>query len=356
MTVTGPLLLSVIVPAYSCEHFLRACVNGLLASDLPRASWELIIVDDGSTDGTWAVAQEHADQALRTTDGPRGPAQARNVGARAASAPVLLFVDADVVVAPHTLRGVATHFTANPSLGAVFGAYDDTPADGGFISQYRNLLHHYVHTLHPGEADTFWAGCGAVRRDTFLAVGGFDAVRYPRPQIEDIELGYRLRAHHARIVLDPNLQGKHLKRWTFRNMVRTDLHERAIPWMHLILRRGEAMQRGPLNLRVREKLYTAFTAIAIVATLGALLFGNNALAYTAAFCVLVVLLGNAALLSWFGSRRGFFFAVGVAPLRLLYYAEAGIGACWAIATHDRHHRQAGVVRLPPLMAHEQAAS
>jgi glycosyltransferase involved in cell wall biosynthesis len=310
-------------------------------------------VDDGSPDDTADVARAVADQVLRVADGPRGPAHARNMGARAARGTVLVFIDADVVVAPRTLRGFAAHFAGDPTLGAAFGAYDDAPAETDFISQYRNLLHRYVHTLHPGDADTFWAGCGAVRRDTFLAVGGFDAVRYPRPQIEDIELGYRLREAGARILLDPDLQGKHLKRWTFRNMVRTDLHERAIPWMHLILRRGEAMQRGPLNLRVREKLYTMFTGTGVAATLGALVFANNALAYLAAFCVVIVLLGNAPLLSWFGSRRGFFFAVGVAPLRLLYYLEAGLGAAWAILIQ---RPEVGHVRPPPLAALEHETS
>ena len=352
MTTVVPFL-SVVVPAYRCAAYLQQTLQGLQASDLPRASWELIVVDDGSPDDTADVARAVADQVLRVADGPRGPAHARNMGARAARGTVLVFIDADVVVAPRTLRGFAAHFAADPSLGAAFGAYDDAPAETDFISQYRNLLHRYVHTLHPGDADTFWAGCGAVRRDTFLAVGGFDAERYPRPQIEDIELGYRLREAGARILLDPDLQGKHLKRWTFRNMVRTDLHERAIPWMHLILRRGEAMQRGPLNLRVREKLYTMFTGTGVAATLGALVFANNALAYLAAFCVVIVLLGNAPLLSWFGSRRGFFFAVGVAPLRLLYYLEAGLGAAWAILIH---RPEVGHVLPPPLAALEHETS
>ncbi len=345
--------LSVVVPAYRCEAYLQQCLQGLHASDLPRASWELIVVDDGSPDDTAGVARAMADRVLRVSDGPRGPAHARNLGAAAAAGTVLVFIDADVVVAPTTLRGFAAHFADDATLGAAFGAYDDAPSEAGFISQYRNLLHRYVHTLHPGSADTFWAGCGAVRRAIFLAIGGFDAAQYPRPQIEDIELGYRLRQYGARILLDPDLQGKHLKRWTFRNMVRTDLRERAIPWMHLILRRGEAMQRGPLNLRVREKLYTGFTALSIVALVGALVLSNNALAYVAAFCVVVVLLGNAALLLWFANRRGFLFALGVAPLRLLYYAESGLGAAWAIVTHKR---QVGAVGLPPLAADEQAAS
>ena len=244
---TAPML-TVIVPAYRCAAMLRECLHGLLASDLPRAVADRVLVVDG---------------------GPRGPAFARNMGARIARGRVLVFIDADadadVVVAPTTLRGFAALFARDPALGAAFGSYDDTPGDRGFISQYRNLLHRYVHTRSPGDTQTFWAGCGAVRRDAFLAVGGFDAVRYPRPQIEDIDLGYRLRAHHERIVLDPSLLGAHLTHWTVRNMLRTDLRARAIPWMHLLLRRREVARDGPLNLGMAEKVFTVLTGVALAA-------------------------------------------------------------------------------------------
>ena len=260
--------LSVIVPAFQCAGMLRAALAGLEASDLPRHAWELIVVDDGSTDDTPLVAQRVADQVLRVPGGPRGPAQARNQGALVARGRVLVFVDADVVVAPHTLSGFAALFDRDPELAAAFGAYDDRPGDPGLVSQYRNLLHRWVHTEHSGDAETFWAGCGAVRRDAFLAVGGFDAARYPRPQIEDIDLGYRLRAQGGRIELAPGLTGTHLKRWTLRNMLRTDLRERAIPWMHLLLWRREVMQSGPLNLapaRVMTTVMRPSNALKVIA-------------------------------------------------------------------------------------------
>jgi GT2 family glycosyltransferase len=340
--------LSIVVPAFHCAAMLQQCLRGLQASTLPRSAWELIVVDDGSPDNTSDVARATANRVLRIDDGPRGPANARNLGARAARGTVLVFIDADVVVAPSTLSGFASHFAADPTLGAAFGAYDDAPAKTDFISQYRNLLHRYVHILQPGDADTFWAGCGAVRRDLFLAVGGFDSASYPRPQIEDIELGYRLRAGGARIILDPALTGTHLKRWTFSNMVRNDLRERAIPWMRLVLRRGELLHHGPLNLGAAEKLYTVLTALAAVAlTLGVLL-ANTPLFAIAALCLAVVLLGNATLLSWFAARRGAWFAAGVAPLRLLYYLESGLGAAWAILSHRRATNTLALTPLQPI--------
>src|SRR3989442_4923268 len=108
------------------------------------------------------------------------------------------------------------------------------------VSRYRNLLHHFVHQRGKPDASTFWAGCGAIRRHTFEEVRGFDAARFPRPSIEDIELGYRLRAAGHRIRLDPRLQGTHLKRWTLGSILRTDIAQRALPWSRLILKSGQA--------------------------------------------------------------------------------------------------------------------
>ena len=68
-----------------------------------------------------------------------------------------------------------------------------------FVSQYKNLFHHFVHQDASGTATSFWAGCGAIRRDIFLRLGGFNTA-YKRPSIEDIELGYRLTRAGHRIV------------------------------------------------------------------------------------------------------------------------------------------------------------
>jgi GT2 family glycosyltransferase len=328
-------VLSVIVPAYQCAPMLRRCLAGLVASDLPRATWELLVVDDGSTDDTPAVAAPLADRVLRVPDGPRGPAQARNLGARAARSDLLVFVDADVVVAPHTLRGFADLFRADPTLAAAFGAYDDQPADPGVVSQYRNLLHRYVHLRHAGDAETFWAGCGAVRRADFLTVGGFDAARYPRPQIEDIELGYRLRDRGARIRLVPTLTGTHLKRWTLGGMLRVDLRDRAIPWTRLLLSRRTRLSHATLNLAPTEKVLTALAGGAVACVVAAVAFGQPAWLWLAAACAGIIVLGNAPLWRWLAARRGWPFALAAVPLRVLFYVVSALGAGWAVLTSGR---------------------
>jgi len=157
------------------------------------------------------------------------------VGVGASSGEFLVFIDADVVVRPDTLSAVVQHLVDEPGLDAIFGSYDQEPAHPGWVSQYRNLLHHYVHQTSRGDAQTFWTGCGAVRRSSFERIGGFDSRwRY----MHDVELGYRMRGAGMRIRLAHSIQVKHLKRWTFLGMLRTDIFGRGIPWTRLLLGQG----------------------------------------------------------------------------------------------------------------------
>jgi glycosyltransferase involved in cell wall biosynthesis len=210
-----------------------------------------------------AIEAAHADEvlAVRGAPGP-GPAHARNEGARAASGDILVFVDADVVVHADAFDRIRARFAADPGLTAVFGSYDDRPEAPGAVSGFRNLLHHQVHQESAGHATTFWAGLGAVRRAAFESAGGFDTDTPHRRAVEDVELGMRLSDAGGRIVLDPQLLGTHLKRWTLAGMVRTDLVNRGIPWVGLVMRnRGVP---STLNLGRRHRATAGCWLLALV--------------------------------------------------------------------------------------------
>jgi hypothetical protein len=113
-------------------------------------------------------------------------------------------------------------------LTVVDDASTDGTAERKFLSQFKNLLHHYVHQNAAEEAGTFWAGCGAVRKKAFLDAVGFSEA-YTLPSIEDVELGYRLKASGKTIRLLKALQVTHLKRWPFAGLIRSDIAGRAIP-------------------------------------------------------------------------------------------------------------------------------
>jgi GT2 family glycosyltransferase len=254
-----------------------------------------------------------------------GPSSARNLGARHATGEILFFVDADVVIADGAVGRVADTFERHPEVDAVFGSYDSEPRATGLVSQYRNLLHHYVHQHGEVAASTFWGACGAIRRSVFERMGGFDEARYPRC-IEDIELGYRLRRAGHRIMLDKGLLGTHLKKWSLRSMIRTDVYCRAIPWTRLILE----TKRAPddLNLRDGQRVSAALVALALLAVPLAL-FRVEALFVTAAALLLVIFL-NRSLYAFYLRHRGWRFAIGAVGLHLLYFIYGGLAYGWVL--------------------------
>jgi GT2 family glycosyltransferase len=301
---------------------------------------ECIVVDDASTDSSARCAAKYG---ARVIEAPtcKGPAAARNLGALAAIGDILFFLDADVCVQEDTLRTAARRLEADPDLGAVFGSYDDEPDSPEQISCFRNLLHCFVHQTSKENASTFWAGCGAIRRTIFLARGGFD-VSYSIPCVEDIEFGGRLIRTGVRIALDPAIQVKHLKRWTFRKMVVTDTRDRGIPWTRLILQNGE-MPRD-LNLRFSNQLSVALLAIVCLMSgliaarflLGAAATVWSSPASTVLLLSFVVILAlNIRFYRFLAKRRNLRFAALSVPLHLVHFFCCGLGLVLGAVTHYR---------------------
>lgn len=328
----APLSISVIVPVLNGGESFRTCLRSLQALSPPAD--ELIVVDDGSTDGSGELAAELGARVLRLEKNG-GPARARNAGARLARGAILLFVDADVAVHPDALAQLRAGFMQEPGVTALFGSYDDAPAAPNFLSQYRNLMHHFVHQDSREEAHTFWSGCGAVRRESFLELNGFDE-RHRIPSMEDIELGYRLKRAGHRIHLRKTLLAKHLKEWRTGSMLRTDLHMRAVPWTELILREGRFANDLNLRRSSRASVVLAYLALGLFAAS----LWLPALSALALACVLAVFFFNRGLLAFFLRKRGPLFALGTLPWLLLFQLYSGLGFAIGLGRHVlRHHRR-----------------
>jgi len=316
MSSSAKPAVTVIIPVHNGGHRFRKCLQNLVAAKpVPD---EIIIIADGESDGSWRMAREFGMQVLKMPTAG-GPAQARNLGARSAKGDILFFIDADVTIPADTVHQIYAIFQDAPNLAAVFGSYDDAPAETNFLSQYKNLLHHYVHQTSNEEATTFWSGCGAIRRDVFLEMGGFDK-KYRRPSIEDIELGYRLKKAGYKIRLIKTLKVKHLKHWDIFSLLKADFFYRALPWTRLILRDDRFLD--DLNLKISHRVSVVCIYLLLFSLLAALFIPRL---FLATFILLpMLLLLNFDLYRFFKNKRGLGFALKTIPWHWFYFFYNGM--------------------------------
>jgi GT2 family glycosyltransferase len=211
--VAGNPEISVVVPTYRRPELLERCLSSLAEQTADRDQFEVVVVDDGSADetgqvlATWSarLPNVHAKELTKN----RGPAAARNRGVAESSAPLLLFLDDDVV-APPTLvtEHLALHAGADPKLG-VLGRVEWHP-DLRVTSFMRWLdrsgLQFGFDALSEGVVDppyvAFYTANLSMRRELFDEVGGFDE-RFPYPAYEDMELAWRLHPRGFRLEYRP---------------------------------------------------------------------------------------------------------------------------------------------------------
>ena len=157
--------ISVIIPAYRAERYLSEAVASVRSQNWP-GGLEVIIVDDGSCDGTFALARRLGDVALTKKRG--GAASARNLGLRTASGELVFLLDADDRLTPDALAQLYAPLSHQPELAAVFGLARDFISPELTEEQRRGLR------VRPGSYGGVLPGCALIRRSVFEEIGLFD--------------------------------------------------------------------------------------------------------------------------------------------------------------------------------------
>lgn len=211
---------SVVVPVFNGERLITRCLDGIATQTVSPHQYEVIIVDDGSTDGTaarvsaWAAA--HPDYAVRLIRQPNaGPAAARNHGARVAQTDLILFTDADCAPQPQWIDAFLRAF-ADPTLIGARGFHFTTQS--GLIPQFVGAEYaDRFDRIQAGQAiDFIDTQSAAYRSAPFLAVGGFDTI-FPTACVEDQELSFRLAGAGHYLTFAPAAAVNHLYDETLRS-------------------------------------------------------------------------------------------------------------------------------------------
>lgn len=196
-------MISVVIPAYKNPSEVRRLVESLARQSRTDVRYEVVVVDDGSQDPRFEdlTAVEPWVRLLRLPVNA-GAAAARNAGARAATFDILLFMDSDMQALTDLIAIVAEAFR-DPGITAMVGAVDHRPANPTSFTRFWGLVKAF--SLPQGRySSTFYPMVGAIRKDVFLRIGGFEE-RIKGASIEDYEISMRLRAAGVRVHYNPRL-------------------------------------------------------------------------------------------------------------------------------------------------------
>ena len=192
---------SVIVPVLNGEALIEGCLRALDAQTLSPQDYEIVVVDDGSTDATAERARTFASRCALTVvplEQNRGPAAARNEGLAVARGEVIAFTDADCEPAPDWLERGLARLDAEPETVAVEGRTEPKGDPGTLTHQMRNVT------------GGLWMTCNMLYRRTAIdGVGGFDE-RFRLAFLEDSDLAFAVQEAGGVIAWDPDVLVHHL--------------------------------------------------------------------------------------------------------------------------------------------------
>lgn len=281
-------VVSVIIIFLNGERFLQEAIDSVF--DQTLTEWELVLVDDGSTDGATGIAKRAAGERVRYLDHPghenRGTSESRNAGLHAARGEFVLYLDADDILLPETLERLVGFMRAHPELGLAFGStlwWFWAPE----FTHKREVVQPYLgwagRVLQPPRflsvmtraEDVHPANCSTIlRRDAMLAVGGFDLefrgmyedtvllakmlLAYPCYATDEVLAAYRMHpssqchtalADGSYSMVAANASRERYLRWLKRYLAATGLGDRRL---HLTLMRELWLYDRPRLLAVLD--------------------------------------------------------------------------------------------------------
>jgi hypothetical protein len=324
-TATETFPLSIVVPVHNATETLTQVLGSIRRSDFPRDFYELIVVDDASADGSASLAARYADTVVKLTGRPSGPSYARNRGAEIARGQVIAFVDADVVVAPDTLRRMVSALLSSIDIAAVSASHGESSGANNFVSHYWNLLLRFGEEKHGGRGAQFAPECGVVRRSAFLDAGMYDEWRFATAGMEGVELGERL-ARSGHVVLDPDLTVTHLRKWDLASVCREVWTRGRMLSRSLGYFRTSAVAPSEVVFTLSRTLTPAVALVGTLMLAAAFVPAPHTTSKTG-LALALLLLANFPIHRFNARSRGVVFAALSAPIHLFVQFVTGIALC-----------------------------
>jgi len=222
--------ISIIVPSYNASFSIGNCLDAIYRTK--GVDFEVIVVDDISTDNTLEIVRKYTCRVIEL-EKKSGPSVGRNVGVENAKSDIIMFVDSDAVVQEGGIERIVKGFRENPGVACISGVFDANPNDIGWFSRYRDRQVVYWHYSACDEVTVFVLTAGAIRKNVFFEVGGFEREFGVAADIEDFEIGHRIVSKGYKMIVDKDVKFYHFEHSSRFWMLVKKLFKRTRLWMHL---------------------------------------------------------------------------------------------------------------------------
>jgi glycosyltransferase involved in cell wall biosynthesis len=316
-------MVSIIIPTYNAEKFMP----GLLDSIFNQAieDMEVIIVDDCSKDRTVEIAKRYPVRVIQL-ERNEGPAKARNIGAKEAKGDIIFFLDADVIVMDGTIKEAKDYFERDPSAKCVIGICETEPLNKGFVPKYMAMFE-YIHLIgrEGNRVSVFAPRCGAIRRDFFLQIGGYNE-SYRGADVEDFELARRVNRTDS-IILNDRIRVRH-QFANFRQAVR-NYFKRAVMWVHLFFNEKKLDNAGPTSPNNGIAAMCAFFSLLSLFLIPFM----HKISYITLGLLIIFLLSNMRWFNFMRREAGLSFAIRALLLNYILGIDIMVAAIYGVISY-----------------------
>jgi len=199
-------MISIIIPVHNSEKTIGKCLESIFNQNYPKENYELIVVDDHSTDDSTKIISKYPCKLIRLSKN-NGPANARNIGAKNSKGDILFFIDSDIILEKNSLSEIKKTFE-DKNIKCITGMYKKYPENKGIFPLYKSFLwYHEMSNVKEEYVGVMNTACGAVKRDVFYELKGFNT-KYKNSECEDVEFSRRLTDKY-KIYLNKNLKVGH---------------------------------------------------------------------------------------------------------------------------------------------------
>lgn len=324
--------ISVVIPNYNNASTIGKCLEAAFSS--VYNNFEVVVVDDNSNDNSVEIIKRFPCKLIEFRE-HRGASCARNTGALNSKGDFIFFTDSDCLLNTDTLSIINETLSITDPDVIVGGTYTKMPYDEGFFNLFQSLFVNYSETKKAETPDYLAAHAMVINTLTFRKYNGFPEEFLPI--IEDVEFTHRLKREGCKLIVNPEIQVRHIFNFSFSRSLRNAVRKSTYWTIYSIENRDLLNDSGSASTELKVNVISAFSSLLLLTIW--MLSARPSFLYPIPFIFVLNLFVSRGLVKTFHETGGIIFAVlASAYYTLLYSLAVGAGTVAGMVKYFFSHR------------------